>query len=392
MLQKDKSICRAAKHSAAPLQSMQCFILEAKQPIMIIGHRGNQGWSYNDVLPYFIKAENANRIEHNTYGNPKDLLDERFHGTEGPLEVSDIPERYRALDLLCEAAQNAGYRYNPDFNGAYQDGFGYYQVTQKNGARWSTRKAYLDRAKSRPNLHILTNAFVQKIGFESDDSETAAGKTARYVHIEKGGAQHTLTAGKAIILCAGAIQSPQILELSGIGSYDILQQYGIQTRHHLGGVGENLADHYVTRLAWRINDDLSLNGKSRGVKLLGEIFKYGLTGKGVLALPAGILGGFVPSDDMMELPDIQYHIANASFENPAKRIFDKFGGLTIGTSQLRPHSKGYVHIQSANIKMPHASTQNILKMKQIFRLLWRGCALRKKLCLLPLYLLLFMKK
>ena len=312
--------------------------------------RGNQGWSYNDVLPYFIKAENANRVEHNTYGNPKDLLDERFHGTGGPLEVSDIPERYRALDLLCEAAQNAGYRYNPDFNGAYQDGFGYYQVTQKNGARWSTRKAYLDRAKSRPNLHILTNAFVQKIGFESDDSETAAGKTARYVHIEKGGAQHILTAGKAIILCAGAIQSPQILELSGIGSYDILQQYGIQTRHHLGGVGENLADHYVTRLAWRINDDLSLNGKSRGVKLLGEIFKYGLTGKGVLALPAGILGGFVPSDDMMELPDIQYHIANASFENPAKRIFDKFGGLTIGTSQLRPHSKGYVHIQSANIK------------------------------------------
>ncbi len=312
--------------------------------------RGNQGWSYQDVLPYFIKAENANRIAHNTYGDEKDLLDPSLHGTGGPLEVSDIPERYEALDLLCAAAQNAGYRYNPDFNGAYQDGFGYYQVTQKNGARWSTRKAYLDQAKGRPNLHILTDSCVQKIGFDSDELDTSGAKQARFVCVARAGQEIQLKAHKAIILSAGAIQSPQILELSGIGRHQILDAYGIPTRHSLSGVGENLADHYVTRLTWRIHDHLSLNHKSRGLNLAMQILKYGLSGKGVLSLPAGILGGFVPSDDGMEHPDIQYHIANASFANPAKRVFDTFGGLTMGTTQLRPHSKGYVHIQSNNFK------------------------------------------
>ena len=312
--------------------------------------RGNPGWSYEDVLPYFIKAEKANRLNHNQYGDPRDVLDPEYHGADGPLEVSDIPERYQALDLLCEAAQQAGYRYNPDFNGAYQDGFGYYQVTQKKGRRWSAAKAYLSAAKKRPNLHILTHALVHKIGFESDDPEASGAKQARYVHIEQHGKPRRLEAKYAIILSAGAIQSPQILELSGIGRPEILQKHGLTTRHALSGVGENLSDHYVTRLAWRIDDHLSLNHKSRGVNLLAQILKYGLTGKGVLALPAGILGGFVPSDNAMDVPDIQYHIANASFENPAKRIFDHFGGLTIGTTQLRPHSKGYVHINSPHIQ------------------------------------------
>lgn len=315
----------------------------------IWAQRGNTGWSYEDVLPYFIRAEQSNRLEKNDDIAEKDRLDPAYHGTGGPLQVSDIQERYDALDLLCEAAQNAGYRYNPDFNGAYQDGFGYYQVTQKNGVRFSSKRAYIDPARGRKNLTILTNSRVTSIGFESDDLETAGAKQARYVHIKQGTNSRTIRAGRSVILSAGAIQSPQLLELAGIGRPDILKASGIPVRHRLDGVGENFSDHFISRLAWRIEDHLSLNHRARGLKFIGELFKYATARRGVLSLPAGILGGFVSSDKAMDIPDIQYHMANASFENPARRIFDKFGGMTIGPCQLRPHSRGYVHIRSANI-------------------------------------------
>ena len=312
--------------------------------------RGNIGWSFDDVLPYFIKAERANRLIDDNKVAEKDRLDPAFHGTDGPLEVSEIQERYHALDLLCESAQNAGYRYNPDFNGAHQDGFGYYQVTQKKGTRYSAKRAYIDPARARKNLTVLTNSRVTSVGFDSDDLETEGAKQARYVTITQNNSQRRVRARRAIILSAGAIQSPQLLELAGIGKPEILSAHGIAIRHRLDGVGENFSDHFISRLAWRIDDHLSLNHCARGLKFIGELFKYATARRGVLSLPAGILGGFVASDPAMDIPDIQYHIANASFENPARRIFDKFGGMTIGPCQLRPHSRGYVHISSANIE------------------------------------------
>jgi len=151
-----------------------------------------------------------------------------------------------------------------------------------------------------------------------------------------------------VIVSAGAIHSPQILELSGTGGPHHRSSLGIAPRHQLHGVGAHLADHYISRLSWRLNQDLSINHLSRGFGLVKEVIKYVTTRRGALALPAGILAGFVKSRPGLTGPDIQYHIANASFANPAKRVFDNFPGMTFGPCQLRPESRGSVHVQSAD--------------------------------------------
>ncbi len=297
--------------------------------------RGNRGWSYDDVLPYFRKAENCEALAD---GNGD--FDSELHGIGGPLNVAQVRTRYEALDTLIDAAEKLGYPRNKDYNGASQEGFGYYQVTQKNGLRFSAKKAYLQPARKRPNLRVITNAHVTRINFN--------GKRVEGVSYQKHGKPYQLKAGREIILSAGAIQSPQILELSGIGDAKHITEFGINIRHNLPGVGSNLTDHYISRISWRLSRNISLNNRARGLGLCGEILRYGLTRRGMLSLPAGILSGFVRSRPGLIGPDIQYHIAHASFANPAKRIFDKFPGMTFGPCQLRPESRGTVHIQSPN--------------------------------------------
>ena len=309
----------------------------------IWAQRGNAGWSYADVLPYFKRAEHAEALNNRPgWGADRQLSDE-YHGTGGFLNVSDIRSQYVALDRITDAAEACGYPRNSDFNGASQEGFGYYQVTQKSGLRHSTKKAYLDPIKARANLTIITGAHVTELLFDSENTKKVTG-----VHCLYRGRQQQILATREVILSAGAIQSPQILEVSGVGNPDIVKAHGIPVRHALKGVGENLSDHYISRLSWKLKLNLSLNNKAYGLPLAWEILKFGLTRRGILSLPAGILGGFVKSVPGLETPDIQYHIANASFENPAKRVFDRFPGLTIGPCQLRPLSRGYVHIKSAN--------------------------------------------
>lgn len=297
--------------------------------------RGNRGWSYNDVLPYFRKAEHCEAL-----ANGDDDFDSEIHGIDGPLNVAPVRTRYEALDMLIDAAEKLGYPRNKDYNGASQDGFGYYQVTQKNGLRFSAKKAYLQPARSRPNLRVITHAHVTSISL--------SGKRADGVHYIRRGKAHHLNAGREVILSAGAIQSPQILELSGIGAPDHINRHGISVCHELSGVGSHLADHYISRLSWRLRRNISLNNRAHGLGLAAEIIRYGLTRRGLLSLPAGVLSGFVRSRDGLAGPDIQYHIAHASFANPAKRVFDKFPGMTFGPCQLRPESRGSVHIKSSD--------------------------------------------
>ncbi len=305
--------------------------------------RGNKGWSYDEVLPYFKKAEHAEAIDNKgARRRPDEQLDSAYHGTGGPLNVADIRSRFEILDKLIEAADQCGYPRNADFNGASQEGFGYYQVTQKSGFRCSTGKAYLKPAKNRSNLTILTHAHVTKLTIDKSQK-----KVTGLVCLQKG-KELVLSAHKEVILSAGAIQSPQILELSGIGQANRLKALGIELCHELKGVGENFSDHYISRLSWQLRRNISLNNAAHGFGLVKETIKYGLTRRGLLSLPAGVLGGFVRSDNALDTPDIQYHIAHASFENPAKRVFHKFPGLTIGPCQLRPLSQGYVHITSAD--------------------------------------------
>jgi choline dehydrogenase len=295
--------------------------------------KGNPGWSYQDVLPYFRKAEFCE-------AQATEKMDPELRGQSGPLNVAMVRDRYEALDLVIKSAESLGYPNNPDYNGHDQHGFGYYQVTQKNGVRHSAKKAYIDPIRSRPNLRIITGAHVTRL--------TLDGKRVTGVDYRIGNSDHHLDAGREVIVSAGAIQSPQILELSGIGDPNHLSSIGIAPQHQLDGVGAHLADHYISRLSWRLNQDLSINHLSRGFGLVKEVIKYVTTRRGALALPAGILAGFVNSRPGLTGPDIQYHIANASFANPAKRVFDNFPGMTFGPCQLRPESRGSVHVQSAD--------------------------------------------
>ena len=328
--------------------------------------RGNLGWSYDDVLPYFRKAENCEQLGKGDAG-----FDSTLRGVGGPLNVAPVRTRYEALDMVIDAAETLGYPRNHDYNGASQDGFGYYQVTQKNGLRFSAKKAYLQPARKRPNLRIITHAHVTKISL--------AGKRADGVHYNQHGKSHHIKAGREVILSAGAIQSPQILELSGIGAPDHLRRHAIEVRHELSGVGSHLTDHYISRLSWRLRRNISLNNRAHGLGLAAEILRYGFTRRGLLSLPAGVLSGFVRSRDGLAGPDIQYHIAHASFANPAKRVFDKFPGMTFGPCQLRPESRGSVHIKSPDPMMAPEIQQNYLSCEEDCRVHVAGMKIAREI-------------
>ena len=289
---------------------------------------GNRGWSHDDVLPYFKKSEHRE--------GP--AAPER--GVGGPLNVADMRENHVLLDAVIEAGDQAGYPPNPDYNSGDQDGFGYYQVTQKNGQRHSTARAFLDPVRGRPNLHIETNAHAKKLLLD--------GKRVLGVAYDQGGRAKEAHAGGEVILCAGAVQSPQLLELSGIGQPELLAQHGIEVVHPLPGVGENYQDHYVSRVVMRINQPITLNEQTRGLSLAAEVLKYVVAKRGVLTYTAGIIYGFVRSRPELASPDIQYHIAHASFKDAKRRILDREPGLTMGPCQLRPASRGSIHLKSGD--------------------------------------------
>ena len=302
---------------------------------------GNRGWSYEDVLPYFKKSEN------NT------SMGMEFHGIGGPLQVEDMSETYPILDAFIDAAEEQGYPKNPDYNGATQEGFGYYQVTQKGGRRYSASRAFLDPVVGRPNLKVETDAHARKVILE--------GKKAVGIDYEVHGFSREARAREEVVLCAGAIQSPQILELSGIGQPDLLREHGIEVTHELPGVGENHQDHYISRMAWKVKQPVTLNERTRGIPLLIEGMKLLFQGKGALTMPAGIAHGFVKTRPELETPDVQYHCAHASFADPNKRILDDFPGMSLGPCQLRPESRGTVHITSRHHRDAPQIKPNFLK-------------------------------
>jgi choline dehydrogenase len=291
------------------------------------GQMGCRGWSFSDVLPYFKRSENREQGA------------DEFHGTGGPLNVTMPTVRYDTLDKVIASAGELGYPTDVDYNGADQEGFAYYQVTQRHGRRFSAKNAYLDPVRGRrKNLHVETGAFAEKILVEDG---RAVGVVFR-----KNGKERIVRARKEVVLAAGAVQSPQLLELSGIGQGALLQKLGIDVVHALKGVGENLQDHYISRVSYRLSGLDSLNQLARGPRLAMEAIKFFTQRTGALTMPAGIIAGFVKSRPEMQNPDIQFHIAHATFANPHKRVFDKFPGITIGPCQLRPESRGYLHATS----------------------------------------------
>ena len=291
---------------------------------------GNRGWSYDEVLPYFKKSESFERGE------------STYRGSDGELNVADMREQHPVIDAYVQAGGELGYPINEDYNGEDQEGFGYYQVTQKNGRRFSTASAFLDPARSRSNLTVRTNALVHKLVMDGDNVIGVKYATKRSSPTE-------VTAAKEVILCAGAVQSPQLLELSGIGQPALLEDNGIEARHDLPGVGENYRDHYSSSIAWRLKNTKTLNEQTHGLRLAGEILKWGLARRGALTYTAGIAHGFVKTRDELETPDVQFHFAHATYARGARTgKLENEPGMTLAVCQLRPESRGSIHAGSSD--------------------------------------------
>ncbi len=289
---------------------------------------GNKGWSWDDVLPLFKRSENNERGA------------DEYHGNEGNLSVSNMRIQRPITDAWVAAAQAAGYKFNPDYNGAEQEGVGFFQLTARNGRRCSSAVAFLNPARKRENLQIITHAQVEKIEIE--------GKRAVAVkYKDKGGTWHTVKARKEIILSGGAINSPQLMMLSGLGEADQLKEHGIDVIADLPGVGKNMQDHLQARLVYKCNEP-TLNDEVSSLFGQAKIgLKYLMFRAGPMTMAASLATGFMKTREDIETPDIQFHVQPLSAENPGKGA-DPFSAFTMSVCQLRPESKGEIRLQSAD--------------------------------------------
>jgi choline dehydrogenase len=324
--------------------------------------RGNRGWGYADVLPYFRRTERRMGGE--------DL----FRGREGHLPITDLDWRDPLCEAFIEGAVQMGIPRNQDYNGALQAGVSYVQRIIQNGRRHSAARGYLHPAMKRRNLTVRINAHVTEI--------VLAGKRAVGVRYRKGGrdgAPVEVRAAKEVILSGGAVNSPQLLQVSGIGPAPLLQSLGIEVRHALPGVGENLRDHYAPRFVARVKGAETINERSHGLKLVGEVLKYAVARKGILALNPTLIYVFWKSDERVDNYDLQLTFTPASYKEGVQSTLDDFPGMTIASWQQRPDSSGYVRARSAD-PFEHPIIQpNYLVAESDRRVLLAGMKLARRL-------------
>ncbi|HUN39571.1 MAG TPA: GMC family oxidoreductase N-terminal domain-containing protein [Acetobacteraceae bacterium] len=290
---------------------------------------GNRGWSWDDVLPYFRKAENWE-------GQADDV-----HAKGGPLFTSRTADKPPLCLAAIEAGKQLGLQYRPDVNNlphGAPDGIGWVQQTRGGRRRASTARSYLGPAMRRPNLQVVTNALVHRILLD--------GTRATGVEFSRNGATEKADAAAEVLLCAGAIGSPHILQLSGIGDPEHLGRIAIETQHALRGVGKNLQDHYLARVAYRVKGARTLNEKSRGPLFLGELARYVLAGQGLLTYAASLVAASVKVLDESATPDVQCIFAPGSYAPGPVRKLETEPGMTMGMWQMRPLSHGYVEAKT----------------------------------------------
>lgn len=325
---------------------------------------GNAGWSWNDVLPYF------KRSEHNERGA------DEFHGTGGPLNVMDLRSPNRYGPVFVEAAKQAGYPENTDFNAASQEGVGMYQVTHKNGERYSAAKAYLVPSLARPNLQVITGAHTTRILME--------GRRAVGVEFSQGGEVKQLKAAREVLLCAGALQSPQVLMLSGIGPAAHLQEHGIAVVHDLPGVGQHLHDHVdvvqvVNAPALKELFGLSLAGAWRIIK---AVFEWRGKRSGMLTTNFAEAGGFVKSHDEEAAPDLQFHfVVGKLIDHGRKTVFGH--GYSCHVCLLNPKSRGSLKLASADPLAPPLIDPNFLADPDDMDRMVRGFKIMRRILAQP---------
>ncbi|MFK8032779.1 MAG: GMC family oxidoreductase [Hyphomicrobiales bacterium] len=289
---------------------------------------GNTGWSWDEILPLFKRAENQERGA------------DDFHGVGGPLNVSNMRLKRPICDAWVAAAQNEGYEYNNDYNGQKQEGVGYFQLTTRNGRRCSAAVAYLNPVKSRPNLQIITRAHVQRLAMEGK-------RVTGVVYKDKKGVEQTVTANSEVIVSSGAIGSPQLLMLSGIGEAEQLQENGIEVVVDLPGVGKNLQDHLQARLVYKCNEP-TLNDEVRSLFDQARIaLKYVLFRAGPMTMAASLATGFLKTRPELETPDIQFHIQPWSADSPGEGVHP-FSAFTMSVCQLRPESRGEIRLKKSD--------------------------------------------
>jgi choline dehydrogenase len=293
---------------------------------------GNAGWGYDDVLPYFKKAENQQR------GGDK------YHGVGGPLPVSDWRHADPLSEAFVAAAAETGIPTNPDFNGAAQEGAGFFQTTTRRGRRASTAFSYLRPAKGRRNLHVETGALAQRLLFE--------GRRARAVEYRQNGALKTARARKEILVSSGAYNSPQLLQLSGIGPAELLKTHGIDVVLDAPGVGNDLQDHMQVRLVMRCAQRITLNDTlNHPLRRIMAGARYAAFRKGPLTIAAGTSGAFFKTNPRLASPDIQIHFLPFSTDKMGEKLHS-FSGFTASVCQLRPESRGSLRIKSADPTVP----------------------------------------
>ena len=320
---------------------------------------GVPGWGFDDLLPYFKKSED------HSHGASE------WHGAGGPLAVSDLPDRHELCDAFIASAMALGIPRNDDFNGATQEGTGYYQATARNGRRCSTAVGYLRPAQRRPNLRVEVKSLATRVLFE--------GGRATGVAYEAGGAKHEVRAAREVILAAGTINTPQLLQLSGVGPRSLLERHGIPLVHDARGVGEDLQDHFYCRTFWRCTRPITLNDDMLSVWRQAKIgLQYLLFRRGPLTVSAGYAGAFVRTRPEIPRPDAQIYFINFS---TAKRggVLHPFSGFTLSVSQTYVESRGSLCIASSDPHAPPSIRYNYLATDNDRRVMVDGLKLIRRI-------------
>ncbi len=326
---------------------------------------GNVGWSFEDVLPYFKRCEDY------------EGGDNGLRGRGGPVAVTTIPDPRAICDAFVEAAIESGVRRNDDYNGADQEGVGFFQTSARRGRRCSAAVAYLRPARSRANLHIETDALTTQIAVES-------GRATGVVY-QKAGMAHRVRANREIILSAGAINSPQVLQLSGIGPAMRLRDIGIRPVVDLPGVGANLQDHLQLRLVHELHRPMSVNDDVRSVfGKLRTVARYAFSRTGPMTLSAGQVALFTRALPESATPDIQFHFIPFSADGPGQSLHP-FPGVTSSVCKLRPESRGRVEILSADPREPPAIYTEYLSAEADRRTMVAGFLVARRIAEAPAF-------
>ncbi len=339
------------------------YVRGQRQDFDLWSQMGNSGWSYDDLLPYFRKAENQQRGA------------DAYHGVGGPLAVSDLRAPHELHDAFIAAAQEVGFKFNPDFNGEEQDGVGTYQVTVRGMRRCSAAVGYLRPAMRRRNLSVEIGALAHRVLFEE--------RRAVGVEYAQAGAIRRARARGEVLLAGGSINSPQLLQLSGIGPGALLQEHGIPVVHDLAGVGENLQDHLGGRVIYRCTRCNTINEISRSRWRQAHAgMKYVLGRSGTLMMGAAPIGLFVRTRPELESPDVQYQFLAGSADKSGGVMHD-FPGCTTITIPCRPESRGWLRIRSPDPAAPPAIQPNYLATRRDQEVMVAGIRIARRVLQAP---------